>query len=181
MSNRASGLWQMFSRIRTNIVRSRSGQSTVEAVFIVPVLLLGVLLLVQPAILMYDRTVMESAANEACRLLATLDGSSVDVCEQFVRRRLGAVPQQDNFHVHSSGCTWEITCSGAGSSQAHVTVSTQAKPLPLLGFGAGLLGATNDEGNFTVVAEASLKEQPDWAASSPQGANAASWVGAWLE
>ena len=47
------------------------GQSTVEAAFLFPVVFVLVLLLVQPGILLYDRIVMEGAAADACRLLAT--------------------------------------------------------------------------------------------------------------
>ena len=44
-----------------------------EAAFALPIALLLVLLLVQPGILLYDRIVMQGAAAEACRLLATTD------------------------------------------------------------------------------------------------------------
>ncbi len=46
------------------------GQGTVEAAFVLPVLLGLVLFLLQPGIVLYDRVVMKSAAAEACRLLA---------------------------------------------------------------------------------------------------------------
>ena len=48
-----------------------SGQATVEAAFLLPVLFVGLLLLMQPGILLYDRLVMQAAASEGCRLLAT--------------------------------------------------------------------------------------------------------------
>ena len=54
-------------------VADEGGQATVEAAFALPIALLLVLLLVQPGILLYDRIVMQGAAAEACRLLATTD------------------------------------------------------------------------------------------------------------
>ena len=43
-----------------------SGQATVEAAFLLPVLFVGLLLLMQPGILLYDRLVMQAAASEGC-------------------------------------------------------------------------------------------------------------------
>ena len=85
-----------------------SGQATVEAAFLIPVLLVALLLLMQPGILLYDRLVMNAAASEACRLLATKTDAAGDMaesCEAFVRRRLGAVPPVSCFHVHEGGCS----------------------------------------------------------------------------
>ena len=87
--------------------RDARGQSTVEAAVALPVVFLLVLLLVQPGIVLYDRMVMAGAAAEGCRLLATSDGDAA-TCEEYVRRRLGAIPPFDVFHVHDSGCTWEV-------------------------------------------------------------------------
>ena len=91
--------------------RDARGQSTVEAAVALPVVFLLVLLLVQPGIVLYDRMVMAGAAAEGCRLLATSDGDAA-TCEEYVRRRLGAIPPLDVFHVHDSGCTWEVRCEG---------------------------------------------------------------------
>lgn len=68
---------------------SRKGQTTVEAAVALPVLLILVLMLVQPAIMLYDRMVMESAAWEGCRLLATAQSQGKATCEALVKRRLG--------------------------------------------------------------------------------------------
>ena len=40
------------------------GQSTVEGAFLIPVILLMLMLLIQPGILLYNRVVMQSAAEE---------------------------------------------------------------------------------------------------------------------
>ena len=165
---------------------SSSGQSTVEAAFMLPVAFLIVLLLVQPGIVLYDRMVMRSAAAEGCRLLATAAsegvGDSAEQCEAYVKRRLGSIPPQDCFHVHEGGCTWSIELEGSESSQVvSVSIATEVKPLPLLDAGAALLGAVNERGNLVVKVSESYKVQPDWVASSPQGQNPAAWVGAWLD
>lgn len=144
-------------------IRRTRGQATIEAAFALPVLMLLILMLLQPSILLYDRIVMQSAAAEGCRLLATSDGSSQSTCEDFLRRRLSAIPQVDFFHVHTSGCTWQISMSGNESSAtASVRISTEVKPLPLIGLGAGFLGLTGANGNLTVEAEANASTQPPW-------------------
>ena len=38
--------------------KNEAGQATIEAAFMIPVLLIAVLLLIQPGIIMYDRMVM---------------------------------------------------------------------------------------------------------------------------
>lgn len=156
------------------------GQATVEAAFLLPALMLLLLLLLQPGILLYDRMVMQGAAADACRLLATSAGDRA-YCEDYVRRRLGAVPQQENFHVHESGCTWNIAFSGdETSAQVGVEISTEVKPLPLIDVGGALLGLLNESGNFEVRVSASAPTQPAWVEGAIAGGNPAAWVGAWL-
>ena len=158
------------------------GQSTVEAAFFIPVLLGCVLLLVQPGILLYDRMVMYNAAAEGCRVLATsADSSSSSICAQYVKRRLGAIPQQDCFHVHSSGCSYSVSLEGSrSSSQVAVEVSTKVKPLPLIDFAAKSLRLTDADGLLTVKVKVEESTQPAWVRASSAGSDPASWVGAWL-
>ena len=161
------------------------GQSTVEAAFLFPVVFVLVLLLVQPGILLYDRIVMEGAAADACRLLATKTDAQEGVdaqCEAYVRRRLGAVPQQECFHVHEGSCTWEIRLEGDERSQrVRVSIATEAKPLPLFDMGASLLGIVNGHGNFVVEGSVSQQVQPTWVERSAAGRDPAAWIGAWLD
>lgn len=156
------------------------GQATIEAAFALPVLMILVLLLLQPSIVLYDRIVMQGAAAEGCRLLAT----SSDVggtCEDYIRRRLSAVPELDIFHVHSSGCTWNIQFTGNESGQStSVSISTKLRPLPLLDFGVGLLGMTDSNGYITVSAAADMETQPEWASGSPQGISPQDWIRSWV-
>ncbi len=155
------------------------GQATVEAAFALPILMVLALLLVQPGIVLYDRIAMQSAAAEGCRLLATAGGDA-QMCEDFIRRRLSAVPQADIFHVHSSGCSWDIALDGDdGSGTARVSITNQVQPLPLLGAGAGLLGLTNAAGNLEVRVECEQQVQPDWAVASAGGQPMGDRVGAW--
>lgn len=157
---------------------SQRGQATVEAAFALPVLMVLVLLLLQPGIVLYDRIVMNSAAAEGCRLLATTTSSNSGTNEDYVRRRLSAVPQIDQFHVHSSGCTWNIELSGdEGCDEVGVKISTEVKPLPLLDFGMALAGLTNASGNLLVEVEATGQVQPDWVSGATEGRNPSAWPG----
>lgn len=170
------------ARAVARLLRRRDGQATVEAAFLAPVLLGGVLLLLQPGIVLYDRVVMESAAAEGCRVLATATGEdAAGLCEDYVRRRLGAVPPIDCFHVHEGGCTWEIELSGAETSEeVSVTIATAARPLPLIDFAGRALGFVDESGLLRIEASASMPTQPAWASGAEPGLNPAEWVGAWL-
>lgn len=162
--------------------RSESGQGTLEAALVLPVLFGLMLLLIQPGIILYDRTVMNNAAAEGCRVLATQTGAWGDAAassEAFVRHRLAAIPAQENFHVHNPACSWEIIFEGdEESSWVGVTIRHQVKPLPLIALGAGLLGAVNDQGNLVIEVAQRMQTQPEWALS--HGSAPSSWAGAWL-
>ena len=159
--------------------RDARGQSTVEAAVALPVVFLLVLLLVQPGIVLYDRVVMAGAAAEGCRLLATSAGDAA-TCEEYVRRRLGAIPHFDVFHVHDSGCTWEVRCEGGGAADvARETVRTEVRPLPLLDGGATLLGMVNERGNLVVEVTATAPTRASWAQESLNGASVNGEAGEW--
>ncbi|MEE0477674.1 MAG: pilus assembly protein, partial [Adlercreutzia sp.] len=130
-------------------------------------------------IVLYDRMVMAGAAAEGCRLLATSDGDAA-TCEEYVRRRLGAIPPLDVFHVHDSGCTWEVRCEGGGAADvARVTVRTEVRPLPLLDGGATLLGMVNERGNLVVEVTATAPTRASWAQESLNGASVNGKAGEW--
>lgn len=160
------------------------GQATVEAAFVIPILFIALLLLIQPGILLYDRMVMQAAAAEGCRLLATKTdaaGAMDAACEAFIRHRLGAVPPHDCFHVHRAGCSWDIAMEGDEASQSvRVTIGNDVRPLPLLDVGAVLLGMSDAQGNVHIEVSASLPTQPTWVDGVQAGRNPASWIGAWL-
>lgn len=125
---------------------------------------------------------MNEAATETCRVLATTSESEkTKICEPFARRRLAAIPQQDNFHMHSSGCSYEIEYSGnQNDNEVQVIIKNQLKPLPLIGFLSGMLGLLNENDCFEIKAEASQASRPSWVNSSPEGLNPENWVGGWL-
>jgi len=152
----------------------------VEAAALIPVMFVLLLLLIQPGIILYDRMVMQAAACEGCRLLATKTdaaGASDEKCKSYILRRLGAIPPQSNFHVHEGGCTWEIEMSGdEGSTETAVTIRNKVKPLPLLAFGAQLLGMLDGSGMLTIEVTASMPTQPDWVAGSAAGLDPQAWV-----
>lgn len=160
----------------------QEGQATVEAAIMIPVLFLVLLLLLQPSFILYDRIIMQSAAQEACRLLATKTavlGSMDGSCEAFIRHRLSAIPQVSCFHVHDGTCSWDIDVVGdEGSSEVTVRIATQVRPLPLLDMTSALLGLVNDQGNLVVEVEATSPTQPQWVAASTS-LSPSSWIGAW--
>ena len=157
-----------------------------EAAFALPVLMVLLLLLIQPGIVLYDRMVMQAAAAEGCRLLATSTdslGAMDEACEAFVRHRLGSVPQQECFHVHegANGCSWRIQLIGDESSETvEVRIENELRPLPLLDAGAALLGMTDAAGNLHLETTVSLPAQPAWVDGAEAGRDPAGWIGAWL-
>lgn len=160
------------------LLAEHQGQATVEAAFALPVLLVLVLLLLQPGIVLYDRVVMHGAAAEGCRLLASSSSADAQVNDDYLRRRLGAIPELDLFHVHSSGCTWDIQLEGGeGSDIVSVKLATELKPLPLIDCAMTTFGMTNESGNFLVKVESTQHVQPDWVNGAVEGRAPAGWVG----
>lgn len=163
-------------------IEDDAGQATVEAAFALPIMMLLAMMLLQPAIVLYDRIVMQAAAAEGCRLLATADRAGGDSsCEDYIRRRLSAVPQQSCFHVHDGTCSWDIDLTGdASSSEVSVRIGNKIKPLPLLNAGAALLGAADADGYVGIEVVSSMPTQPSWVSESDAGHASAEWVGAWM-
>ena len=161
---------------------NQTGQSTIEAAYVAPILLGCILMLTQPVIVLYDRVIMQSAAGDACRLACVLDENSLDqIIDNYVRNRLSAIPQQDNFHVHGGACSYEVNVEGSQSTEnVTVSISNKVKPLPLIDFLCKSVGATNSDGYWEVKVESKLQTQPEWAANSPSGQNPESWVGDWI-
>ncbi|MDR2197757.1 MAG: pilus assembly protein [Coriobacteriales bacterium] len=163
-------------------VRSSRGQATVEAAVLLPVTMLLILVLCQPAILLYNRLVMENAAAEACRLLSTradVGSFSADKYEGYVLRRLTAIPLTDIFHVGTGVRSWDITLEGGeGSEEVCVRIVNRLRPLPLLGWGARLAGQTDAEGYLTQTVELRAPVQPSWVLNNG-GGGPADWTTQW--
>lgn len=147
-----------------------SGQATVEAAFVIPVVFLLLIMLCQPLIILYDRMVMENAAAETCRALMTRPESGVpdEVFEDYARRRLGSIPPLEVFHVHEGGCSYQIELSGSeASGSVSVSISNRLRLLPLIGLGAQLLGRADASRAITQRVEVTLPSRPSWATGSP--------------
>lgn len=159
-----------------------NGQAVVEAAFLIPLLLLALLLLIQPAILLYTTLVMQGAAAETCRIVATesLMEKNVNAVEDYAKRRLAAIPQQDSFHVHEPSCTWIVTYTGDEStSEVSVEITNEVKPLPLFDFGLEALGVLNDKGNFQLKVSHHLTTKNTWVQENPLGTDPNQWIERW--
>ena len=152
-----------------------------------PVLFLLMILLLQPAILLYDRVVMENAAAEGCRLLMTYSGGTTaasvgdvsvagnaDPATGYVRRRLGMIPQTEIFHVHDGGCSYRITMNGDETTETvSVTIENDVRLLPLLGQAATGMGFA-DGGVYHQKVTVEMPGKPSWAEGDPE-----SWDDIW--
>lgn len=157
---------------------SCSGQATVEAAFLIPVLFTVVLMLVQPGIVLYDRMVMQAAASDACRMMSTSTGAygmGEESHEAIVKRHLGAVPQQELFHVHDGGCSWQVELSGDESSgQVEARISNRIRLLPLIDAACRFTGIADDAGCMTIEVVQRARTQPQWALDA--GSGPSGWV-----
>jgi hypothetical protein len=158
------------------------GQATVEAALLLPLTMLLILVLCQPAILLYNRVVMENAAAEGCRLLSTrtdVGDYSGEKYEGYIVRRLAAIPSTGIFHVGAHQSDWDITLEGGESgSEVRVCIVNKVQPLPLLGWGASLLGQTDAAGLLTQTVEARAASQPGWVWNNSSG-GPADWTRQW--
>lgn len=146
------------------------GQATVEAAVLLPVLLALMGLLLQPACLLYTRAVMSAAVGEGARVAQT--SSSATEVEEYVRRRLRAVPNVALFHVGEDD-GWEVEVKGIGKECVTVTARTHARPLPLTYAVAAAIGGSDAEG-VRLEASASRAAHPTWV-----GGDYGDWVGIW--
>ena len=167
---------------KRRLFEDNSGQAVVEAASALPVMLILMMMLVQPAIVLYDRMVMQAAAAEGCRLLATARPEDIEACEEYVLRRLGAIPQQDFFHRHDADCSWNVELVGDSSSaEVSVQIANELTLLPLINAGASALGIADGEGRMVIEVRVSSATQPSWVPGGEQGFSPAEWVGAWID
>lgn len=152
----------MFSHFKKKVLEKR-GQATVEAAFLVPVLMCVLLLMIEPGIVLYDRIVMNSAVAEGARLLSTQKDGDTKLVEDYIKRRLGAIPSVDIFHVHEGQCSYEIVCSGNYKSPSvSVTLKNKIKALPLLDISLRAFGGISDDGQFKIEVTSTLQTQNSW-------------------
>ena len=156
--------------------RSESGQATVEAAFLLPVLLAGMILALQPGILLYNRAVMEAAAADACRLLETLSPGSELMAQAYVMRRLDAVPSADAFHVG----LWDVEVSGDEASEAvSVRIRHTLKPLPLAGVVLRVVGFSGADGLCWQEVSSQRSARDTWIFNSQFGPSPEEWILYW--
>ena len=151
-------------------VADRRGQMTVESALLLPTVLVVVALLVQPACLVYTRSVMASA--ELARVALT-SRSSDEEERAYALRRLAAVPDLALFHEGGPDA-WEVSVSGpSDAGRVSVRITGRARPLPLLGAIASAFGER--EGGCVVLSvEATEELRPTWREGSYED-----WVGMW--
>lgn len=154
----------------------RSGQATVEAAFLAPLLLVGLLLLLQPAIILYDRAVMEAAASSGCRLLETRSSQSDEEVRAFIERRLDAIPRVEVFHAGR----WDVRFDGTQESeQVSVSISHVLKPLPLVGAALGIAGLADEGGMYRQEVACSASVRDEWLMNSEKGCDPKAWIERW--
>lgn len=154
---------------------SEGGQATVEAAFMLPMLLAVFGLFLEPSILFYDRAVMEAAAAETCRVVETQTAEESAV-EAYALRRLGAVPSLSVFHM-GGDAGWTVELEGGELEEVTVTVTHRVSPLPLLGVTAGLGGSMQGDGSCLQSVSATSALAPSWAAEL--GSSPEEWVEGW--
>ena len=141
--------------------QNRCGQGTVEVAFVLPVLMILILLLLEPGIYLYDLIVMKSAASEACRLVAN-DSCSDENFDDYIRRRLSAIPQTDIFHIHNSSCSYSIEKSRNEDGTVSVYIKNELKPLPLIDVFCKPFGVLNSSGNLEINTKSEMHVFASW-------------------
>ena len=144
-------------------LKQRRAQGTVEAAITIPILFTCVLLLIQPAIVLYDEIIMKSAAAEACRIANSTGNLSEEVVEDFVRRRLSAIPEVDIFHIHSDECSYIIQVYGMNETYSTINIYNRIKPLPLIDVLLKSLASSTYDGNWHISATYTQIYKPEWA------------------
>ena len=131
---------------------------------LLPVLMLLLAMLVQPACLLYTRCVMQAAASQGCRVLATSGSGLLDYrdARDLMRRRLEAVPAAPVFH--EGGRTgWTVTMTGSATSgEVAVEIKTTARPLPFMGALAALVGDGRADGSVALRVSVARVARPEW-------------------
>lgn len=152
---------------------SESGQSTVEAAVLLPLLFVVLGLIIQPVLLLYTQCIMNATANECCRLVATSTSDDASI-RAYMERRLSAIPPLDIFHVDKE---WELEWSSSDSGEAQVHIVNHVRPLPLIGITAGLIHTIAEDGTILQQAKACASAIPEW--TRQQGYVPSDWADKW--
>lgn len=154
----------MFSRFKQN-----TGQASVEASLLFPVLLMVIALLIEPVCLLYTKTVMDGACAEGLRVATT--SSDTELIESYIKRRLKAIPEVPLFHRGGDG-DWNISIDKK-ENDVSIEITGHVASMPPIGWCLFLVGQTDDQG---IVLKSSLSAgtYPDWIEGSY-----ADWIGFW--
>lgn len=153
------------------------GQSCVEAAFLLPVLLVFLLLLLQPALMLYHALILENTCQEACRVLATCSNDQdMRALDGFITHRLQALPacfaSSDDADAQPD---WSVTTQGnAASHEVGVTIEGYVRALPLVG---SLFGGRFGASSIPIKISRTLVAHAYW--ETTQGIDASNSVGAW--
>lgn len=155
------------------LASDRRGQATVEAAFLIPVMFAALLVLLQPAMLLYGRVAMQHAASEGCRYLLTADGKDA---EAYIERHLQAVPDIPVLHDGA----WEIEAFSEQGS-ATVEISHGVRPLPVIGAFVSAAGLAGPDGLVRQEVSCTMPVRGGWLVQGEAGCDPQSWVSRWEE
>lgn len=161
------------------LICTTRAQSSVEAALLIPVFFTILLLALQPVCVFYTRSVMESAASGAARVLMTWDQSfePADVgVKAYILRRLQAVPAISIFH-DGGQADWEIELEGDETSKTvQVKIAGRVRPLPVLGAFVGFMGSEQEDGSIRVEVELTVNNGPSWREGTYED-----WISFWQQ
>ena len=145
----------MFSRFKQD-----TGQASVEAALLFPVILMIIALLVEPICILYTKTVMDGACAEGLRVATT--SSDTELIESYIKRRLKAIPEIPLFHK-------------GGDEDWNISIDKKENDvlMPPIGWCLFLAGQTDDQG-IILKSSLSASTYPDWIEGSY-----ADWIAFW--
>lgn len=128
---------------------------------LLPTVLVVMALLMQPACLLYTKTLMHGAAAETARAALTARGSAdLASCREYALRRLAGVPEVSLFHVGGRD-DWLVEVEQGEGGMVSVRISGHVRPLPLFSAVAGALEGRDGVGVVLSV-EVSERMRPSW-------------------
>lgn len=160
MDSRFEGCSCVLIHKTKRFLKDSSGQASVEAALLIPVLLALCLLLLQPVCLLYTRQIMEATAAQAVRIGVT--AADEDDIQTYCLRKLKAVPNLDIFHVKAQD-DWEIAYTKDEElGTVEISIKGHATPIPLLSLLTTQVLNSDDKG---LILEVNVCEEiyPNWA------------------
>lgn len=156
------------------------GQASLEAAFLIPLMLLLSMMLIQPAILLYNRSVMHATVSESLRVASTLPQSSnkQELLKNFILRRLGSIPDIDIFHVKLKD-SWELVIEeGKTHDDKTISLAHRVRLLPLFDTLARAF-QVSDDGSIKQEVRVTGSSKAAWIAQSEWGSIPERWVESW--